>query len=164
VTSPSLFRERNSVEATACPGCGEQMLDFDDCTTTLIADIAGVEHERIRYGSEPYFSGRREGRRCHDCHVTVGNLHHCACDFEACPACGGQALGCDCSTNAGGYACPVHGPGALAMHRLTPLAIDPAGLDSERDDLMVTVCTRCHRPPTLLDECLSFVSATTAAG
>lgn len=120
------------------------MVGSDGCGTVLLVDVAGVERERIPYGSESYFVGSLRGRRCHDCYVTVGNRHHCACDFEACPVCGGQALGCDCSRDSGGYTCFVHGPGGLAIHRLTPLAFDPDGLDPERVDLLITVCTRCH--------------------
>jgi hypothetical protein len=33
---------------------------------------------------------------CGDCNVKRGQLHHPGCDNEACPTCGGQAIGCDC--------------------------------------------------------------------
>ena len=55
--------------------------------------IGGKEYERIRYGSEnPPWSGDH----CHDCAVIRGEYHVPSCDVERCPACGDQAIGCDC--------------------------------------------------------------------
>jgi len=34
--------------------------------------------------------------RCPDCNVVPGGRHHCNCDQEQCPQCGGQLISCDC--------------------------------------------------------------------
>jgi hypothetical protein len=33
---------------------------------------------------------------CHDCNAAPGSYHHPGCDWERCPVCGGQIIGCDC--------------------------------------------------------------------
>jgi hypothetical protein len=56
-----------------------------------------VRMPRIRYGDEPGDPWRAsEGLPCHDCAAIKGEYHSDACDVECCPACGGQALGCEC--------------------------------------------------------------------
>lgn len=35
--------------------------------------------------------------KCHDCGVSVGQLHERGCDTEVCPFCFGQLISCDCS-------------------------------------------------------------------
>ncbi|MCA8974918.1 MAG: hypothetical protein KDC98_09355 [Planctomycetes bacterium] len=68
---------------------------IQEAQTILTASIGGVEHTRVRYGDETDDCGA--GRvPCHDCAVLEGQLHVPSCDVEQCPACGGQAIGCDC--------------------------------------------------------------------
>lgn len=56
--------------------------------------IGGILYLRIPYGAEN--GGWAADRPCHDCRVVKGQFHVPSCDVEQCPACGGQAIGCDC--------------------------------------------------------------------
>jgi hypothetical protein len=53
------------------------------------------ELARIRYGEEPDDWGAERGP-CHDCGAVKGEFHVPGCDVERCPACGEQAITCDC--------------------------------------------------------------------
>ena len=57
--------------------------------------IGGVLHPRVPYGAEND-DWNADRVPCHDCRVVKGQLHVPPCDVEQCPACGGQAIGCDC--------------------------------------------------------------------
>ena len=57
--------------------------------------IAGRAYARIRYGDESS-DWDAEHIPCHDCRVLKGQFHVPSCDVEECPACGEQAIGCDC--------------------------------------------------------------------
>lgn len=52
-----------------------------------------------------FINGKEKGyksaevRPCHDCAVIKGQLHVPDCDMERCPACGGQAVDCECREN-----------------------------------------------------------------
>ena len=69
-----------------------------EAQSILTISIAAVEHPRIRYGDESDDWGA-DHRPCHDCKVLRGQLHVPSCDVEQCPACGGQAIGCDCQSD-----------------------------------------------------------------
>jgi hypothetical protein len=58
--------------------------------------IAGVTYPRVRYGDEAD-DWHADQRPCHDCSVLKGQFHVPSCDVEQCPACGEQAIGCDCA-------------------------------------------------------------------
>lgn len=87
-------------EIATCPECGQQMT-VDTCTNTdpLVLLVNGHPHalQRIRYGATAErWDATEPPERCHDCHVTIGGLHHWGCDLEACPLCGQQLIGCEC--------------------------------------------------------------------
>ncbi|MEO3944685.1 hypothetical protein [Gorillibacterium sp. CAU 1737] len=60
--------------------------------------IRGVTYPRIRYGEEKYEVGSRHTREtCAECMVKLGEFHVPGCDWEQCPKCLGQAIGCGCN-------------------------------------------------------------------
>ncbi len=77
-----------------CEWCSQPMKPPVSCSVTSII-FAGVWFDRIPFGSERYYY---EDIQCHDCGVTVGQIHHGNCDVEECSICGEQFLSCDCDT------------------------------------------------------------------
>lgn len=45
----------------------------------------------------------RVKKTCHDCGVEEGQLHDYGCDWERCPFCGGQLIGCSCKYTKQGF-------------------------------------------------------------
>ena len=74
-----------------CDYCQKEMKDpaTTSCTPVTIS-IDGADHPQIPYAPED------PTRRCHDCGVESGGLHHPGCDMEKCPKCGGQLISCGC--------------------------------------------------------------------
>lgn len=58
-------------------------------------EIDGACYSRIPLGQESSES-KLMTDPCHDCGITVGQLHVPGCDVEMCPVCHGQAISCDC--------------------------------------------------------------------
>ncbi|HZN41057.1 MAG TPA: hypothetical protein VFD82_19780 [Planctomycetota bacterium] len=73
---------------------------IEEAQTVLTVSIAGIDLPRIPYGDESEDWGAHK-HPCRDCAVLKGQLHVPSCDVEQCPACGGQAIGCDCDRGIG---------------------------------------------------------------
>jgi hypothetical protein len=89
----SLTERGRRLSMSLCRYCGYEMKSADGCTTSPIV-IGGKSYEPSTYGSEPGFRGTR--RRCGDCNVLPGRVHHHGCDLERCPACKNQSISCGC--------------------------------------------------------------------
>jgi len=73
-----------------CEDCKQEMLTAEGCVYTHLVDSAGKLYPRsLKHWQD-------SGQRCHDCAAMYGKLHHCGCDVERCPKCGGQLISCDC--------------------------------------------------------------------
>jgi hypothetical protein len=68
---------------------------IQEAQETPAYSIGGVSYLGVRYGAEEDDWGA-DRVPCHDCAVIKGQWHVPSCDVERCPACGGQAIGCDC--------------------------------------------------------------------
>lgn len=78
-----------------CEDCKQEMTTASGCTLHRLV-IHDDTYDRIRYGLETLHLGPPSPRRCHDCGVQPGNLHHLGCDWEECPYCGDQLISCGC--------------------------------------------------------------------
>lgn len=77
-----------------CGYCMKDMLVVDGCVEIEHPLANHLAKKPIPYGSEQRHPASDD--RCHDCNVLLGKFHHPGCDWEECPHCGQQAIGCDC--------------------------------------------------------------------
>jgi hypothetical protein len=83
-----------------CKDCGRDMLATDSCSIRSVV-LDGRLWRRTRFGMERFYrSDEWVNRRCNDCGVNVGGIHHPCCDVEECPKCGGQLISCGCPDGA----------------------------------------------------------------
>ena len=71
------------------------MFNCISCTVATLT-IGGRVYERVPFGKEQRDDEDYNPQTCPDCAAPVAGLHHVGCDWEECPACGGQLLGCRC--------------------------------------------------------------------
>jgi hypothetical protein len=97
-----------------CVHCGGEMTEGISCLTDPIV-IGGRSYLPIRFGQEVRPRHLYEPDECRDCGTPLGGVHHPGCCIERCPACHGQAIGCECrgardcsSRNTGRRRCRSH--------------------------------------------------------
>jgi hypothetical protein len=66
--------------------------DSDDELEVPTVTLGGSVHARVRVGEEK----PRGESPCPGCGAYYFALHATGCDFEQCPACGGQLASCGC--------------------------------------------------------------------
>jgi hypothetical protein len=72
-----------------CEDCGLEMLTAKSCLAPYIK-IGTKLYQRVTNYHDI-------NKRCHDCGIVNGNIHHFGCDIERCPKCGDQLIGCNCN-------------------------------------------------------------------
>lgn len=68
--------------------------EFQESQQIKTVRLNGKRRRRIKYGDELPPWPKAGLRPCHDCYAVVGQYHCDGCDFEQCPSCHGQLLGC----------------------------------------------------------------------
>ena len=101
-----LNAERTVLSMATCRTCQQEMQTADTCTAKVVIFSDGTSYTPIRWAPSIELDDferlglrwkRDARRRCHDCGVAAGGVHHPGCDQELCPKCNGQLIGCDCS-------------------------------------------------------------------
>ncbi len=82
--------------AAICQDCGQEMLEGVGCIDSTYDDMEGGPFNRLKFGEEKRFGAYTASGPCHDCGAPLDSYHHPGCDWEECPRCGGQAIGCSC--------------------------------------------------------------------
>ncbi len=83
-----------------CSYCKQDMRAADGCIKVAVENDKGT-FDPIRYGDETRYGLAKEENphECHDCATKLGAYHHRGCDWEQCPSCDGQLIGCDCGNS-----------------------------------------------------------------
>jgi hypothetical protein len=92
-----------------CAHCGGEMSEGISCLTDPVV-IGDRTYARIPWGQEARPRHRYEPEECRDCGTPLGGFHHPGCCLERCPACHGQAIGCDCEVALGCEEVPGRAP------------------------------------------------------
>jgi len=88
--------ENGETTEPICPFCKRDITKADGCTLSVFTH-KGKEYERFKVGGKgDFFEDDATGETCGDCGARYGHYHHCGCDCEHCPVCGGQLLTCGC--------------------------------------------------------------------
>jgi hypothetical protein len=77
-----------------CQQCAREMLTADRCLDWPIT-LDEVDYDAVPYAPIAV-DGLPDSRRCGDCNVVPGAVHHPGCARERCPACDGQLISCGC--------------------------------------------------------------------
>lgn len=70
-----------------CPDCKREMVLGGGCSYRFIRAEGGEWLERFKH---------THIQPCHDCNAGLGKYHHMGCDWEKCPNCSMQLIGCEC--------------------------------------------------------------------
>jgi len=70
--------------------------EFQDSQSYATVELNGRRYRRIRYGDEKWVDDATGQHHCGDCAAVTGQYHCEGCDWERCPKCGEQLIGCAC--------------------------------------------------------------------
>lgn len=88
--------EAQSSVGAICKICKGDMVKVEGCKPSVFV-CDGKEYVRVKVGdANDFYEGGNSNTRCTDCGAKFGHYHHCGCDCECCPICGGQLLTCGC--------------------------------------------------------------------
>jgi hypothetical protein len=79
-----------------CKYCELEMNEADGCVKLPVKTVDG-DFDPVLCGSETGVEPEPPDHRCHDCGALPGHYHHAGCDWEECPRCHEQLIGCDCA-------------------------------------------------------------------
>jgi hypothetical protein len=80
-------------------GSGDTEADdyLAECQSRTHYRFGGRLYPRLPYGSEKFRTpAEAGGQPCRHCGAVKGQLHEPLCDYEQCPVCGNQLMGCGC--------------------------------------------------------------------
>ncbi|MFA6095128.1 MAG: hypothetical protein WC757_04595 [Candidatus Paceibacterota bacterium] len=81
-----------------CDDCGKEFGSIESCTYGHII-IGGKTYTRnagFQFGKEFSQTVETSEKKCSDCGVEAGKIHHYGCGEEVCPACKEKLATCEC--------------------------------------------------------------------